>query len=87
MKAFANFQIHRILLHICVTLQNCGRGLFSLGQKEPQILRKKLRENHVFAGNAAGWTGRKLVESSLEEQSISRSLGGHLKGSGRQGGL
>lgn len=84
MKAF-NFQINRILLHICVILQNCGE-VFSLGQKELQILRKNWEvvflQETLLAGQAENW-----VENSLEEQSISRSPGRHLKVSGRQGGL
>lgn len=87
MKAFTNFQINRILLHICVILQNCGEGFFT-GAKGAADPEEKNWERIVFlqemllAGQAENW-----VENSLEEQSISRSPGRHLKVSGRQGGL
>lgn len=65
MKAFTNFQINRILLHICVILQNCGEGFFTGAKGAADPEEKKLRENRVFAGNAAGWTGRKLGRKQL----------------------
>ena len=65
MKAFTNFQINRILLHSCVILQNCGEGFFTGAKGAADPEEKKLRENRVFAGNAAGWTGRKLGRKQL----------------------
>ena len=60
MKAFNQFSnTQNTAPHLCHSAK-LWQGLFSLGQKELQILRKKLRENPVFSGNAAGWTGRKL---------------------------